>query len=316
MELKEFKKIVKWNDNLKGDSLRIAVTELGLGDDVDKYYTNINATKYDKQDDYTNKRANHHADLVGYVLKTLLPNAELFLLDSTKDESFEWIAENNIHLVNMSVSDTKASIYNASKRSFLATSAGNINMNGETMRDSKAKYWWQIGALDVDIQNEKFRLMSYSSWKYDKVDGATLSGINTPYGKFNGTSCSSPLYVAILAQYYQKHNDFFNAYPNLNQTIDFIDRHSHNVLLFDDDSDLKIGYGLLVLPENGESVSYNQVIKETDNGITTQEIEVPAEIVNGRTRLGLRDVSNLSGFYINWNNDKRQVELYKQQGDH
>lgn len=327
MTLDEFKKIVKWNPKYTGKGLRIAITELGLGYDFDKYYDeNINATKYISSDKNKMERINGHTNSVGYILRELFPDAKIFLLDSQKDETYEWIANNNIHIVNMSISNTMASVYKASKTSYLVTSAGNNGDSGESMRKSQSKYWFEVGALDVN--NEKFELMDYSSWSYDRVDGAMLSGIETPYGIFHGTSCSSPLYVGVLGQYYQAHNEFFNVYPSINQTLDFIDRHSHNVLLFDDDADLKIGYGLLVLPEKyhfeevifkfeeGSNESYTTVLRKSDGGTSTNKLIEPAFIKDGRTYLGLRDMANIKGNFIDWYDDTREVKIYIQQGDH
>lgn len=121
---------------------------------------------------------------------------------------------------------------------------------------------------------------------------------------------------------------FFSAYPQPMSTLDFIDRHSHNIFIFDPDSDLKIGYGLLILPEKyhftqltfgfpeGKRTSHNTVIQRRDDIITTQKIVNPAIIMGGRTYLPLRTMSKLLGGFIKWDDGKRLVEYYMQQGDH
>lgn len=301
MTLEEVKQIVKWDNKYKGNGIRIALIEQNLNGD-------------------------HVKNIHQEVFKELLPEAEIFIMDSNKDSTFKWISENNIHLVSMSMSDNSANIYPATKTSFLVTSAGNDGPKGETMRRSRAKDWFQVGALKFKDNN--ISLMNYSSWKYDKVDGAMFSGIETSKGILHGTSYSAPIYVCLLAQYYEAHNEFFSKYPTIAQTVDFIDRHSHNVLLFDRDADLKIGYGLLVLPEeyHFEEVtlkfntdtwtSYESVIKKSDGAITTEKLLEPAFIKDGRTYLGLRDMANIKGNFIRWDNDKKEVQLFVQQGDH
>ena len=325
MEATEIRDILKMNPDLKGDGLRIAVLELGADERWSDYYTdNINLSS-------GTTRQNKHIVSVGDTIKQFKPNAEVFLLDSRKDDSAKWIMENDIDIVTMSISDTMISsnlIKQMAETSFIVSSAGNAGEDGETMRDRMGKYWFQVGALDYDERSNLFNLMSYSSWRRDKVDGATFSGIETVLGTFHGTSASSPLYSCLIAEYFENHKLRFDRTPSVAMTLDFIDRNSHNVLLRDEDSDLKLGYGLLVLPEeynfekivftfeSGKNESYDTVLRYTDDEVIVTKIKDVAKIIDGRTYLPVRELTKLLGIDIEWDNDKRQVQIYKQQGDH
>jgi len=325
MEINQVKDILKMNLDLKGDGMRIAVLELGADDRWKDYYTdNINL-------DSGSSRQNKHIVLVGDTIKKTKPNAEVFLLDCRKDESAKWIKENNIDVVTMSITDTAIDmnlIRELSQETFIISSSGNAGSDGETMRDRMGKYWFQVGALDYDFDTDKFSLMSYSSWSRDEVDGATFSGIETVLGTFHGTSASSPLYACLILEYMENYKLRFDRKPSVNMTLDFIDRHSHNVLLEDVDSDLKLGYGLLVLPEEyhfekivftfkkGSSESLDTILRYKNDDVFFEKIDDVAKIIEGRTYLPVRELSEILGLDIEWNNDERKVKIYKQQGDH
>lgn len=325
MKISQVRKILKMNPDLKGDGKRIAVLELGADERWEDYYTeNINL-------DSGTDRQNRHVVLVGDLIQSFKPNAEIFLLDCRKDESAKWIMENDIDIVTMSISDTNIDmnlIREMSQDTFIISSAGNASSEGETMRSMMGRYWFQVGALDYSEDTNKFNLMDYSSWSRDEVDGATFSGIPTVLGVFHGTSASSPLYTCLVIEYMENYEIKFNRLPSVQMTLDFIDRHSHNVLLEDEDSDLKLGYGLLVLPEeyhferivftfpSGSHESNDTILRYKDDDVFFEDINNVAKIMNGRTYLPVRELTRLLGIDIEWDNDKRQVVVYKQQGDH
>lgn len=329
MTFKEVKKILKIDSNLKGEGKRIAVLELGLGKDSDKWYTEvINATPCKIfGSDNKNKRADHHTDLVGSTIFQLKPEAEVFLLDSQDNESMKWVRENDIDIVLMSISDTAISLGELKKTSeqvFMCTSAGNSGKSGETMRKTRSKYWFEVGAID-----ENFNLKSYSSHGYDRVDGVTFAGVQTYYGDFEGTSQANPIYACLLIEFMEVFENRFNEKPTVETILEFIDKHSHNTLILDEDSDLKLGYGMLILPEKyhikkyeltfpkGSFESLDQIlIHDDENGIYFQGISEIAKIIDGRTYVPLRVLTELLGSHIQWNGDERKVEIFKIQGDH
>lgn len=334
----EVNKILKLNPEYKGKGLRVVALE--GKDGASKNSLNIFDKVHMK---VTQGSKIVHDDTVGALIKMFKPECELFLLPNSRFERVEglsvadWIIENDIDIVNMSQSKSMLTIEDQNriaKHCFIITSAGNKDELGESLDPEGDRFWWQVGAIrknKLPYLIEKYgqwMKFAYSAWKRDAVDGATLSEIDTPYGNMGGTSGAAPIYTVQIMEYMEVFKRYFNRKPSINMTIDFIDRHSHNMLLEDNDSDLKLGYGLLVLPEkyhfeeivfefeSGKHESKDTVEILKDGYSKTVDIKQVAKIIDGSTYLPVRQLSDLLGIDIEWNNPKRQVIVRKQQGDH
>lgn len=311
---KEFvQRVLRLDPKKKGKNLRVAALELTKGKDSEDYYDEIvNANRFSKKDVA-------HSDLVGNVLSNYKSEAEIFLLDCTKDESAKWIMENDIDIVTMSISNTRISYKlqeEMAKKCFIITSSGNSGEEGETMIDEDAPHWWQVGALKLNSQYG-FNLMSYSSWGRDHVEGATLAGLETKYKTFHGTSAAAPLYAVQVMDYYEEYYTIFNTKPTPKQTIDFIDRNSSNVLVSDSDSYLKIGYGLLLLPRK-----YYFKVHEIDGELNRGARRIPKiyltteKQVKENATINLEELQEIVGVGLVYNNKTKKIEVVVNQGEH
>lgn len=337
MYSKEFtQKLLKLDPDKKGKGRRIAILESNATRRSDEQYTKnfIGHTTSDGVE---------HADRVGALIRFYKPECESFLLPNSRMKKVEglsvadWILANDIDIVSMSQSNTMLTVEDQNriaKKCFIITSAGNKDELGETMNVDHARLWWQVAAMRYNepgyLRDKygKFQKFNYSSWGQDNVNGATLSEFDTPLGNMGGTSGAAPMYAIQIMEYLETYVSFFKAEPTKSMIIDFIDRHSHNLLLDDEDADLKVGYGMLVMPEKyhfqeiafsfkkGSNMSGGFAEIKKDGNEEMTELRDRAIIIDGRTYVPMRQAGELFGFDAEWDNLNRLAIFRTQQGDH
>jgi len=209
----------------------------------------------------TNKDIKTHSYDTGKVIRSICPNAKIFLLPSTK-EGFEWCGENNIDVISVSLSGTFSDDLTELKledKIFNLISSGNYGLES-LLEEKRKKHWTSIGA--VHLINNKIVRPSYSSTgkELDFVSFSNLD-LHDDSNFSQGTSFSCPFAAGLIGQYIQIHFDYFGYKPTpkkinqflLNNTIDL------EKIGFDNET----GNGLITLPKEYKPFAHG-LMKEWD----------------------------------------------------
>jgi|GEM_PF-6289452 len=202
---------------------------------------------------------NTHSELVVAVVRSMLPKSTIYLLPNRKD-SFDFIRENNIPIVNMSLSHSGVGYSKEkklSKSAFLVTSSGNDGSKGEYNSATKES-WCAVGAI-----NRKRVLQPYSSFGKGFVKVVSYSGEIVNGVIFHGTSASAPVVFSLLSQWYVFYFENLKRYPSAKETYLFIERNIEDIGSVG--FDLEFGYGNLVLPLAFDKDSLFEIKEEKCN---------------------------------------------------
>lgn len=247
-------------------------------------------------------KGHSHSEKVIKIIKEFVPNAEIILV-SNNYKGVKTLIEEKPALVNMSMGTTGSYSLEKelSKYSFLITSAGNNGAEGEKQSASK-DFWCAVGAIDKGMKPKY-----YSSYGYDKVKTVAVPR----YGE--GTSFSAPVVTGLIAQWYCWYHSNTGYYPSTSETNEFIKRNSHDI--WDEGKDPRTGYGLLRLPHKfearkvtltlGKEVAKVEEFQEGKEVISyTQKLYIPSELKNDRTLVGSRDIAEMFGLNVEWENNQ------------
>ena len=245
---------------------------------------------------------NHATDVIE-IIRQFVPNAEFHLVRGDR-RGLQYLIDQECAIVNISLSGTYAKDLEEelSKKSFLIVSAGNDGEEGETLL-ARQNYSCAIGAV-----NSQMKPMYYSGYGYGAIV-AVAQEPNIDGRIYHGTSFSAPVVTGLLSQWYIWYYNLFDCYPCISETYDFIKFNSADI--FEDDYDLRTGYGLLRLPKKFKATA---IIVETGNRFATKIKHVEGEkptisqvdllvtpfIHNSRTMVGSRGLMESQGINVHW----------------
>ena len=245
-----------------------------------------------------------HADNTSKIIKSYIPNAEIHLVFNSF-QGIKYLMDNDIKLVNISLGGMALnSNYALAEKSFLVIAAGNDGDEGENGMASIEK------ACAVGAVNSSFIPQSYSSFGKGYVKTCAVTGLDIYTGKvLHGTSFAAPVVTALIGQWYIWYFNQFGVYPTIAQSNDFVIKNSHDI--FEDDWDLKTGYGIMRLPKqfNHKAIKLQQnnnvgkIVKIKENEPNTEEdinLMVTPFAINGRTVVGASDIGDAFGIGRSW----------------
>lgn len=274
----EYNNIIAWHKaGYTGKGIKVANLESG----------NPNAwnLKGKVLDPFFLKRSgtNNHGDKVMDVLLQVAPDINIYMLSNAgksvagggfegtfTDVTLPFIEENDIHLVNASLTGTSnqgladkvAKAKN--KGTTFITSAGNES-NYSPLGYSSENGWITISASHLD-RNSNPSIANYSS-RGESIDFTQFSGIYVNNQKDRdyriyeeGTSFASPMFCGMLALV----QDFFlaNTGKTLNQEKLYEFALDNVVDLGDEGKDNLYGHGIFVLPNPGD-IDINRYVAES-----------------------------------------------------
>lgn len=240
----------------------------------------------------------NHAHIVITKIREYVPNAKIHLMPPTA-EAINYVIENKIPLVNMSLSNTYAMALeeNMAKTAFLVTSAGNSGSKGETL-SARKHFWCAVGAVDEALNPQE-----YSSWGNGTVRTVAIVDNNPVLGHIRrGTSFAAPIITGLLGQWYIWYRDMVNKYPSIKETNEFIEVNSHDI--WDDGRDLRTGFGLLRLPHkfkiteaiiNNDGLSVTK-IDHIEGELSVSKnvpLSIPTNLINNKLYVGFSDISSI-----------------------
>jgi hypothetical protein len=273
-------------------------------------------------------RNNSHVQQVADVLHQVAPDAEIYTLPSSIQEGLQFVIDNGIHLVNNSTTggynnDADNALENQAIESgtMFIGSAGNDGESGPGVNHTKDT-WLSVGAVHLQTWNNNAIVRaSYSSWGDNDLDCVGFSalkvhdavGTNPDGFTASGTSFSAPFVTGMLALYYQWFNEYHGRNPRFEETYSFVKANSMDLEAagFDD----KTGFGLFILPEV-EKMPKGKIelfVDQTKGFINGEPVElyIAPEIKKGRTLVGLRDVAELLGCQVDWDEKTRKITIKK-----
>jgi len=284
---------------------RICVGTIKIG--VVEAYSNgqEQATRPFQMSGHSNLEYQNHADNVIKIIRYYIPNAEIHLVPNTM-EGIAYLVNNGIKLVNVSLSGYDALKFQTlSENAFMVIAAGNDGESGESGY-AQIKKACCVGAVGSNLQPQ-----TYSSFGLGAVKTCAIVGDPKYTGEpLFGTSFAAPVVTGLIAQWYIWFNSLFGKYPSIKHSNRFVIENSHDV--FEEDYDLKTGYGLLRLPkvfvhnviEITNGMATGVVKKYKENGNTeTNPIDLLATpmIQNGRMMASITDIGGFVSLTIAYN---------------
>ena len=277
---------------------------------------NENAIRPFPMPSHLNDGLKNHADNVIKIIRSYVPNAEIHLVPNTT-QGKNYLVEKNVVLVNLSLSSNHSSptLKDLSDTAFLVVGAGNDGDKGESAY-AKIEKACAVGAVDINLKPQ-----FYSSHGDGAVKTCAITGLDIYTGKvINGTSFSAPVVVGLLAQWYCWYHRKFKSYPTINQTNKFVISNSQDI--FEDDKDLRTGYGLFRLPKQfSEEVVKFEIGVKIGKLIRVTEGEDDVEknvrlmfepmISGGRTVIGASDLATMFGCGVVWNSAEKTSTYIK-----
>ena len=259
---------------------------------------------------YNNEQWTNHATDVIEVIRSFIPNAEIYLVKKN-EQGIKYLIEQGVAIINMSLAGMgeQPIEYLLKDKAFLVCAVGNSGEGGESWSAQK-EFWCGVGAVGFTNIPKK-----YSS--YGKGAVMTVAQLPIINGVImQGTSFTSPVIVGLLGQWYIWHKRTIGGYPGIAATNQFIKQNSHDI--FEDGKDLKTGYGLLRLPKKfegekvviteGEQIAYRTTYVEGEpNKIKEIDLLKSAEIIDGRLVAPFRGVANAFNKRTMWDPDKHQA---------
>lgn len=258
------------------------------------------------------KENSSHGSKVADILKQVCPEADiLYSIDYKKDT-----ANFDIYTTSLSfASDSLPTSQNKAKElveqnKFLICAVGNESEDSATAI-SKNKYFKSIGACH--LINEKAKRATYSSIT-DDIDYMCLSNLeNTLSNKrLQGTSFAAPLFAGMLALYQCYMLKKIGRKLTYSELEEFV---NNNLIdLEEEGHDSRTGNGLFILPnleENMEKIIL-KIGSKTAN-VDGKEIvmDVAPLILENRTFVPIRFVSEALGCKVNWDEENREVVIEK-----
>lgn len=281
----DYSGITRFHDlGYTGKGLRIAIIDArdnldetlpffhGKAHDVFKYLNDPYHVNEGVFNVMTMKHSSHLENTVD-VVHQIVPESEIFCFSTRHwgiDYIFEWILANNIQLINFSLMGLDISknkyIDQITEKCFICASSGNDGKYVENYPASNDKVL-AVGACS--IENDKVYRCVYSTIS-NKLDIVNFAGLEVNVATnfvnyYNGTSCSSPYTVGMLALFMEKFEQINNRFPTITETNDYIFANCKD--LETEGPDINTGKGIFILNENIEPTL--EIKPNTNFGVST-----------------------------------------------
>jgi hypothetical protein len=131
-------------------------------------------------------------------------------------------------------------------------------------------------------------------------------------GGLSGTSFASPFVAGMMALYHQWFKENYNKLPTYQESRDFLYANLYDLDIPGFDS--RTGYGLFRLPEEIPEVKSMEIKLKIDSpdvyvdGVK-ETLDAPAKLINGRTYVPLRFISEKLGATVGWNGTTKEVTI-------
>jgi len=273
-----------------------------------------------------------HATNVGFTIHQFAPNAKIYMFDfmRNKSEAIKWITEHEdeIDLINVSL----AELHGQTSPTFAPFEHLNIplicasgNDDFEDRISYPARYDWTIaiGAVHYNYRKKTINVAGYSN-EGERLDSVTFSGINMLRDdnyvfSVNGTSFASPTAVGMLACYIQWRKEHRLPKLTTEQCRKFIYDNCKD--LYEPEFNTKSRYGLFILPK----IESLEMPKQKESGDVSNQYDLPKGyqvanveyqgrnvngiIIDGRTYVQVRTLSEMLNLQIGWNPQTKTVLL-------
>jgi len=282
---------------------------------------------------FDNNEISSHGSAVAHIIHQTCPDATIYCLTPTT-ENIIWCVNNNIDIINVSMKLFSKNGFEEALNEFVALGGWMFSSAGNTDEDSNlgipAGYenCVAVGAVHLmgdNYKGDKIKRASYSSFTkeekefiWEMVEIMGFSGIYVMTPKypdidnkgnyhsfpFNGTSGSSP-FIAGMAGLYKQ---IFGK-VDLNQFREFLYRHT--IDLEEEGYDKETGHGLHIAPSTDNIAEIDMWI---DNHIfqinkISKVSDVAPQIIDDRTFVPIRWISENLGFEVGWNTTEYKVTI-------
>jgi len=265
-----------------------------------------------------------HGSSTVSVLNQIAPQSNIYFIGTKGSSGFDWILENDIHILNLSVlygfkTETVAKYLRKirNKGTIIICSAGNDREMEKLRYPGKSQNAVAVGAVYINPFTEQMELASYSSYTKgeqeqikNQVEVCGFTNLRVvdlaekeQQRNYGGTSCASPCVAAATALAMQKYGfsgvSKFREWKKEN-TIPIQDQGGYS---------LRKGYGLLTLPST-EINMWVDSKEYTVNG-EKKEMDTAPLIQDDRVMVPIRFVSEALGYRVNWDGEERKVTITK-----
>lgn len=276
-----------------------------------------------------------HCQNVIDMILLAAPDAEIHLMGFDWMANLQYCIDNKIDLYNYSGTGNYSTVdFNALEQKaldagvFFVCSAGNDGSEADSLTGfSRKKTWLSVGAVRWGTYNGFTGPLSngYSSWdRYgDDLDVCGFAdGLQIPSELFadklmgvSGTSFSCPWVVGLLALWKQKFLNDNKRKPTFSETFKFAISHAEDIEATGYDQ--KTGHGVLRLPEIVREPVYDVIEMWAGKAIAivngeAQMLYIAPQLVAGRNMIGLRDVAELTGWQVEWDNTNKKVTMTRE----
>lgn len=304
----EYNNIIEWHQKgYTGKGIKVANMEGG-----NHKAWNLKGKVFDPFDISRHPSTNNHGDKVMDILLQVAPDATIYMLPNggydvegggyggrIVEESLPYIEENNIHLVNASLTGTNSMNLaqkiekTKEKGTIFVTAVGNESKYDSIGYSSKNS-WITISASH--LSNGRAEIASYSS-RGKSIDFTQFSGLYVHSQKDRnytikeiGTSFASPMFCGMLALV----QDFFlsNTGQTLNQDQMYRFVLDNAIDLGDEGKDELYGHGIFVLP-NPDEIEIEKYIKLEPNKNGDDDVDYKDVDKNRWSARNIEKVSNI-----------------------
>lgn len=321
--------IDKWRDKgYLGQGIKVAFFDRDFKDtsEAQKLFNNkLNfAGGYGETDDLSS-----HGSLTSYTFHQFLPEAEIWILPPLA-ESLQWCIDNNMDGINVSMGLAGASRFPEeadeaeSKGITLVASAGNSSEERRLLLPARKKDFVGVGAVHLrnpDTRDEEIVRARYSQYTeeekevWEMVEVMAFSGIHllSPHPdasgyirpfSMTGTSISGPMFLVKAMLLKQARGKL-----NQEELRGYIQEYSKEM-----GDTRKYGSGLFILPDPQEVevmpvIDFNLNTGKAYIDGTEIEIDVPAQVIEGRTMIPLRFVAENMGIEVDYDKEKHMARV-------
>lgn len=288
-------RVYPWHaQGYKGDGIRVAVIDAAVDPRVE-YARNQMRGRLSYGPAYTTSLIDSHGQRVTQIVYSYAPNVEVFVLPytayyddfldySARETSLQWCIDNDIDVINASISGLgrsgviELSDFCIAAGITLVTSAGNTGASGFDPNDPEGTETTTfIGGLPQWISVANCRFSGYPDEESGDIIISPTSGIGpnvftTAFGSYqfpryaeggvpsptSGTSHSSPAITAMIALFMQRYKEKRGSRPSPELVREFVQENSHMLNGWEaepmqsSNRSYRFGYGLFKMPPVGE----------------------------------------------------------------
>jgi hypothetical protein len=323
-------RITQWHAaGFKGKGIKVAIHE--VSESTCKCLSRWCGGVLDPFKEKFSGKVDTHAQNVIDTLLLVAPDVEIHLMGSNWLGNLQYCIDHGIDIYNYSATGSyNTSEFNALEQKaldagvFFVCSTGNDGARPDGLTGfSRKKTWLSVGAVRWNV--DKPLPNGYSSWdRYgDDLDVCGFAdGLQIP-SELNsdklmgvsGSSFSCPWVVGLLALWKQKFFADNKRKPTFSETYKFAIGNAQDIEA--PGYDQKTGYGVLRLQELPKEPKLDVIEMWSGKAIAivngeAQMLYTAPQLIAGRNMIGLRDVAELTGWKVEWDNTEKKITLIKE----